>query len=116
MIITNSVDLNNFKSFTASLNNKVEWTGEKSVVLFSSDAVLELHNQYALYQNEIRQRQNKFYDEFFNLLQKVDPERGYSYIQKDEISGLFKSVIALAPELVELDTAKVAKQVKSEKY
>jgi len=41
LIISNSVDPGTFKNFSTSLNRKTRWDGEKSVVNFHSDAIIE---------------------------------------------------------------------------
>jgi hypothetical protein len=107
IIITNSVDPANFKNFAGSLNRKRKWTGEKSVVLFFADAVIELHSQYAQYQNEILRRPNVFFAEFFKMLLKVEATKGYCEIRKENISTLFQTVIALPVEHPELNGANV---------
>jgi hypothetical protein len=108
LIISNSVDPGNFKNFSMSLNRKTRWDGEKSVVNFHSDAIIELHELNARYQQEILRRPNYFYEEFFKMLLKVDNESGYCDIQKINIFELFQKVISLDPEVDELDSEGVA--------
>jgi hypothetical protein len=108
LIISNSIDPDNFKNFAKSLNRKRKWDGEKSVVNFHSDAIIELHELNAKYQQEILRRPNYFFEEFFKMLLNVDNERGYCNIQKKDIYELFQKVILLDPEVEELDGAAVA--------
>jgi hypothetical protein len=112
LIISNSVDPTNFKNFARSLNRKRIWSGEKSVVLFPTEALIELHQLYARHQQEILRRPNQFYEEFFKMLLKVDGDKGYCDIQKNNISDLFQKVISLDPEFEELKGEGVAKHLR----
>jgi len=112
IIISNSVDPSMFENFAKALNRKKTWIGDRSVVLLSSNSLMELHNQYARYQDEIHRRPNTFYEKFFKLLLQVDPSKGYCNIQSEQISGLFQEIIASPQEFSELDGAGVEEHLR----
>jgi hypothetical protein len=114
IIISNSIDPGVFKNFATALNRKRKWSGKRNVVLFHSDALIELHRQFSQYQVEINKRPNLFYEEFFKLLANTNKKLGYSSIEKTKISDLFRSVLSKPVENLELDGAKVVEHLKKD--
>jgi len=114
IIFSNAIDQSAFRNFATALNRKRKWRGEKSVVLFHTDALLELHSQYANNQKEITRRLNLFYEEFFKLLSRIEANLGYCNINKEDITSIFKSVLAKPAEYDELNAAKVEAHLKQD--
>ncbi|MCD1295018.1 hypothetical protein CUJ83_08415 [Methanocella sp. CWC-04] len=107
IIISNSIDPKVFQNFAAALNRKKLWHGKRNVVLFHTDALIELHKQYSQHQTDLMYKPNLFYEEFFKLLDKIDKESIYSDIDKTKISELFNIIRSKPFENRVLDAAKV---------
>lgn len=115
MTICNRIDEENFDHFASKLlSTRTRWKG--CITLIDFDALYEIGHLYNKNYNQIKTRENKFYELLTNLLMKRNPRINFKHIKTNDIENLFNKLLESKSQIVPPNTDNIKKSFEEDKY